>query len=475
MTEGHTETTGWHSAPLAFALLPALGGLLFQNGSAVVTDVMLLGLAGIFLNWSVRVPWYVFFFYQFIIEVGDKFDAQFRVGRIADVLVYRDWYHSARGLRVNEETYNDSSIIDDEESDNEGNPLAASAASLSSVPEDPSSDSPIPPTAPRHAHSKPHHHASESATTELYTHELLALLACFLSPLLGAYLLHTIRSSLSRPSEGLVNNYNLTIFLMASEMRPLSHLVKLIQARTLHLQRVVATNPYLQPPAGDASRGNSGADVPALLRRVQDLESTMSTVATSSALKATTSAEGGASSADASSSNKRDYALAVAEVRKTLQPELDALNRAVRRYEKRATLQTMQNEARLRELEGRVGDAVSLAAAATRGRGGVFGGSGFAVEKSFLSILVEWCIVWPLQGLLAVMSLPFKMVGALIEVGRRVIVGSKNSNTTYNRRIPDGGRGIKSSVSLGKSSGVGGAGYRIGGERVKVGSLGMKR
>lgn len=55
--ELHPEPSHWHSAPLAFALLPAIGGMLFQNGSSVVTDIMLLGLAAIFLNWSVRLPW----------------------------------------------------------------------------------------------------------------------------------------------------------------------------------------------------------------------------------------------------------------------------------------------------------------------------------------------------------------------------------------------------------------------------------
>lgn len=53
----HDEPSHWHSVPLAFALLPAVGGMLFQNGSAVVTDILLLGLAAIFLNWSVRIPW----------------------------------------------------------------------------------------------------------------------------------------------------------------------------------------------------------------------------------------------------------------------------------------------------------------------------------------------------------------------------------------------------------------------------------
>ena len=53
------EPSHWHSMPLALALLPALGGVLFQNGSAIVTDIILLGLAVVFLNWAVRVPWWV--------------------------------------------------------------------------------------------------------------------------------------------------------------------------------------------------------------------------------------------------------------------------------------------------------------------------------------------------------------------------------------------------------------------------------
>jgi hypothetical protein len=51
------EESHWQSAPLALALLPAIAGVFFQNGSAVVTDITLLILAAIFLNWSVRLPW----------------------------------------------------------------------------------------------------------------------------------------------------------------------------------------------------------------------------------------------------------------------------------------------------------------------------------------------------------------------------------------------------------------------------------
>lgn len=54
----HEDPSHWHSSPLAFAFLPALAGLFFTNGSAFVTDALLLGLAALFLNWSVRLPWY---------------------------------------------------------------------------------------------------------------------------------------------------------------------------------------------------------------------------------------------------------------------------------------------------------------------------------------------------------------------------------------------------------------------------------
>lgn len=53
----HGEESHWQSAPLVLALLPAIGGIFFKNGSAVITDITLLILAAIFLNWSVRLPW----------------------------------------------------------------------------------------------------------------------------------------------------------------------------------------------------------------------------------------------------------------------------------------------------------------------------------------------------------------------------------------------------------------------------------
>ncbi|CZT02087.1 uncharacterized protein RAG0_09420 [Rhynchosporium agropyri] len=366
-------SSAWDSAPLAFALLPALGGMLFTNGSSVITDVMLLGLAAIFLNWSVRLPW--------------------------------DWYHSAQCMRKNEEYNADTTINEDSEDEN---PLSSSTATLEEVPEEEDESSTPSSKATRRLP------AHEAATNELYTHELLALLSCFLFPALGAYLLHALRGQLTRPSEGLVSNYNLTIFLLASEIRPMAHLVKLIQARTLHLQRIVNANPPY-----DSTRGSVG-EVQDLTRRLEELEARKSITET----KITT--------AEPALSGKQ-LAVLTTEVRRSLQPDLDALNRAVRRYEKRATLQAFQTESRLHDLESRLNDAISLAAAAANNTQNRRGFSG----------LVGDVVALPVQAFSAIVSVPLNMAVCLAVwikgklIGQKqVVVTGRSERKMGNGRVP---------------------------------------
>ena len=229
-----------------------------------------------------------------------------------------------------------------------------------------------------------------SAASELRIHELFALLTCFISPVVGAWLLHHIRAQLSRPSEGLVSNYNLTIFLLASELRPLSHLIKLVQARTLHLQRTVATNPHESTIAAASKETISD-----LVHRISDLENC--------------SSNGNTKSPAAAQQHQHDV---IAATRKTLQPDFDALNRAVRRYEKRATLLTMQTESRLQELEGKLADAITLAAAAER--------SSQASKQrrgSAAFFMIDWlgkAFVLPMQLAWAVVSLPVQLAATLL-------------------------------------------------------------
>jgi hypothetical protein len=48
----------WLSSPVIFAVFPAVAGLLYQNGAAVLTDMFTLGLASWFLHWCCTFPWY---------------------------------------------------------------------------------------------------------------------------------------------------------------------------------------------------------------------------------------------------------------------------------------------------------------------------------------------------------------------------------------------------------------------------------
>lgn len=215
---------------------------------------------------------------------------------------------------------------------------------------------------------------------------------CFLFPAGGAWLLHHIRGQLTRPSEGLVSNYNLTVFLLAAELRPLSHLIKLVQARTLHLQRIVNANAY-----SSTSSTFSSATVNDLQDRLVEIEKHI--------------ADSNTNGTAAKSPATPDLA---AQVRKTLQPDVDALNRAVRRYEKRTTVLSLQTESRLQDLEKRLSDAITLAAAAERSSQSSRQRRGSGVGLVFnLFDDVAAVVALPIQMCWTVLTLPWKLITSL--------------------------------------------------------------
>lgn len=317
------------------------------------------------------------------------------------LIVSRDWYHSAQQIREREE-YNEDLGLNEEHEDEA---LSFSQDTLDKVPEEDEDHARQPA-----AESMPKTPSHEAAATQLYRHEILALLSCFAFPFLGAYLLHTIRNQLSRPSEGLVSNYNLTIFLLGAEIRPINQLIMLVQSRTLHLQRVVSSNPY---NAGSKTSEEQGE----LLRRLEYLEARIG-----NQTPETTVIE--------PSLNGKQASVLVAEVRRSVQPDLDALNRAVRRYEKRSSIQQFQTESRLLDLDARLNDAISLAAAAATGQ----------KQKGFTNIVIEWiatAFVLPLQAIASLASLPFKTITALISFGRSNVSSQK---AVDKRKTPSNGK-----------------------------------
>ncbi|KAJ4353984.1 uncharacterized protein N0V89_005716 [Didymosphaeria variabile] len=282
-----------------------------------------------------------------------------------------EWYHSAQQTQYvdYDEPERDDTILEEDEIS--GEPLdddpEASALAGSAPPDDKDNvdSGNAPPTK-----------SQEEARQELGKNEMLALFTCFIGPLVGAYLLHAIRSQLTRPAEGLVSNYNLTIFVMGAELRPIHHVIKMKQARMLHLQRVVRS---------DSKPELRKADIQEICARLANLEA-----------RATEPPQ-----------NTDIESLKIgATVRQGMQPQLDALNRAVRRYEKRQAAQAMQTEARFQELDSRLRDALALAAAAAR----------TGQRPGIVSMLLTWfanLITLGVQTSWAVATYPYRTAAAI--------------------------------------------------------------
>lgn len=336
----------------------------------------------------------------------------------------RDWYRSAQELRTQDAamhggitSFSDGDVSDS--SPEEPIHTHPSGAPNYEVPteSDLKNNLPKPTPTPSPARNLRQITTYEASRKELYRHELIALFCCFIFPIAGAYLLHTIRDSLSRPSEGLVSNYNLTIFLLAAELRPMSHLVKLVQARTLHLQRIVKDNPY------QSVDEQQNQDIHHIRQRLSDLE----TMFLATPLHTPSPLPGDPMAGKGKSTQMDEKGMAVigTNVRKQLQPELDALNRAVRRYEKRAALQAMQTESRLLDLEARLGDAISLAAAAAKS----------SQSKSAVATIIEWggaAILLPWQIAGGVLQIPFGVIKGVLGV---VGIGGRKVNPGRDLRV----------------------------------------
>jgi hypothetical protein len=246
----------------------------------------------------------------------------------------------------------------------------------------------------------------KSALSELYAFEIAALLSCAVLPVVGAYLLHAIRSQLSRPSEGLVSNYNLTIFLLVSELRVFSHVFKLVQARTLHLQKVVHANPF-------TSQAGNAKQLEQVLERLERLE------ARSTAEQTLMQQNVGSESSRA----KQEAAIA-RDVRNAIQPELDALNRAVRRYEKKATVLQFQTESRFSALDARLGDAIALAAAAAKNSASRKGVVARTIET------VTAIALFPVHAIIRIILLPLRTILAITPWKRRNVDVQRTSRST---------------------------------------------
>jgi hypothetical protein len=234
--------------------------------------------------------------------------------------------------------------------------------------------------------SAPAPRAQTEAREALKRSEMLAFVGCFLGPLLGALLMHTIRGQLMR-AEGIVSDANLSIFLLIAEIPPVNRLIKMRTERILHLQRIVRDAPREPVRIADAQQ---------LSQRISELEDRID-------------------GAPPVHNNEVDVEKLSAEVRQTTQLQLDALNRAVRRYEKRHMAQSLQIEARFQDLEARLKDTLALAAAAAR----------TGQRPGVVAMTLSWIagtISYMLQMTWDIAMYPFRTAATAVSVAKSLFV-----------------------------------------------------
>ncbi|KAJ1335074.1 hypothetical protein MN608_01809 [Microdochium nivale] len=401
------ERSALSYTPLVLALLPAVAGMIFQNGAAFFTDLILLAIAAVVLNWSVTQPW--------------------------------DWYLAAQQVRVandeplDEPVFESDSDLDmstagsattalenvEEEEEEMGNPSGARQNSAHSLGSHPAA------AAQQSRASMQRAARRNAASKELFVHEMAALVWCFLFPLISTYMLHAIRNQLTRPSEGLVSDYNLTIFICAAEFRPIKHMLRMVHDRTLRIQRVVAQNLH------ETEEAVSPQQVRELYERIDDLES--HAAATTAETSSSSQSKANGSAQNHGEPNPQVTQAAVArEINKTMVPELEALNRAMRRYEKKLALLASQTDNRLEYIDFRLQDAIALAAVAAKNSKSNTGGGSFL---SSLGALWTWAVdkaiaitVFPVHAALAVLTFPVRTASTIFTRKRRNNMPSSAGN-----------------------------------------------
>jgi len=238
-----------------------------------------------------------------------------------------------------------------------------SSSAIASEDEDETTPSPSPTPLPQEAAVNRRDPEIDAATIKLRRTELLALVFCVLSPLMGGSLLHYIREFLSRPSEGVVSTFNITLFVMAAEIRPAMKLMEMIKQRSLHLQNVVHRD-MLEGNNSTVVNTMPPVDIEPLNAKIEGLENAIEELRT-----AVARVQGGREEV-------------VTGVREGIRADVEALNRparppprflffcfhpsfadfvsfclgAVRRYEKNFALHRAHTEDRINLLSSRVND-----------------------------------------------------------------------------------------------------------------------
>lgn len=276
-------------------------------------------------------------------------------------------------------------------------------------------------------------HASETGEMTLeqkHAYEALrratanAFCGLVLGPLLGAALLHYIRSALDRPANGLITNFNIGVFVLAAEIRPMRIAYRYLLNKSDDLQQRLVDAPRSQY---DQLRDQVGL----LHEQIERLQRELDHYQTGGGTNADGNVNG-----KATVGRRESAAAAAAQVQAVAsaaaQEEVEALKRAMRRYERHEQQLKDQWEERLQLLELSVSRQRDNSASPLRSSPGSlrrvsFRGSGSPPpQKSGYSAPRKSYIARLSGALLAVVILPVKPLWFIISIPARLanLVGS---------------------------------------------------
>lgn len=226
--------------------------------------------------------------------------------------------------------------------------------------------------------------AQKKARAELDYNRRLAMFFCFVGPAAGGYLLSKLRDQLSRPSEGLISDFNITIFVLAAELRPLRHLIRHLRGKTINLQSNLRFPP---------------SRLEEMQEQIDNLQMEFRNLA---ALSERISERDG----DLDALHSKYPRSQITNI-----PYLTPLAGAVRKYEKKEAIHSARTNNKLLELDARVNDAISLAdAVASR-----------SPRQSLIGYTADWVkyvVFFPITTTTNVLALITNMTHIVLRSGK---------------------------------------------------------
>lgn len=204
--------------------------------------------------------------------------------------------------------------------------------------------------------------------------ELQAFGGLILGPLLGAALLNYVRSSMARPANGLITNFNITVFVLAAEIRPLKIAFTFLTDRSSGLQDELVDVVYA---------------------RYDELVSKLSKVQQDLAEMK----QGQSSPRNNTSSGQMNH-----HANNSIS-DVDQIKNALRRFERHESQLKQHYDEKLYALERRLADITN--------RPQVVSGSGSGMLHS-----LESALLFPIKVGWVLLTLPFKSVGY---VGKSIV------------------------------------------------------